>query len=430
MISREILKQVMLDQRSLQGDMSVSREGLVQVKTWASNDLIVIITGIRRCGKSTLVKQLRELIHEQDFTLNFEDERLISFQVEDFQTLLELFIEQFGDQKTVYFDEIQNVIGWERFVRRLHEYGYKIYITGSNAHLLSKELGTHLTGRYLSFALYPYSFREYLQASHHPITDINAMTTIERSLYKKYFNEYINQGGLPGYLKNNDPEYLAMIYENIIYRDIISRYNIPNEKPIKELALFLASNISKLITFSSLRKMLGLASGTTVSQYCQYLENCYLFFFINRYDDSLKRQLLAPKKCYIIDSAIANVIGFRNSSDTGRFLENIVFLELKRRYQDQIYQIYYHKDKNECDFILRKARTIFQAIQVCLHLDNEQTKKREYAGLLEAMETYGLDSGLILTENQSFEENVPLNNKIVQIKVQPIWEWLLGTNYR
>lgn len=424
MFSKEILKSIIIDQRDLPSDLSVNREVLPTISKWRDNDHIVIVTGIRRCGKSTLIKQNRQYCSEQDFSLSFEDERLISFKVTDFQSLLEVFIELFGEQKTIYFDEIQNVLGWERFIRRLHEYGYKIYITGSNAHLLSIELGTHLTGRYLKLELYPYSFSEYLEAMQHSLTESAQLTTIARSLYKKYFNEYMLDGGLPEYLKTKNPAYLSMLYDNILYRDIISRYNIPNEKPIKELALYLASNIGKLITFSSLRKMLGLASGTTVTQYCQYLENSYLFFFINRFDVSLKRQLLAPKKCYVIDNKMASVIGFRTSNDTGRFLENVVFLELKRR---DIYEIYYHFDKKECDFILRKGTKIIEAIQVCQHLSDPDTKAREYAGLIEAMENYELDSGLILTDNDSFEETIIINKKTVHIKVLPVWEWLLQT---
>jgi predicted AAA+ superfamily ATPase len=421
MISREILKQIILDQRARQSDSHVLREALPRVQEWLENKQIIIVTGLRRCGKSTFMKQIRELLKEVDFCINFEDERLIGFTVQDFQALLEVFIELFGAQKTIYFDEIQNIEDWERFVRRLHDEGYKIYITGSNAHLLSKELGTHLTGRYLSLEMYPYSFREYNIDCNHEASDSTLFDTTQRALHKKWFNEYLTQGGLPEYLQNKDTHYLIMLYENILYRDIISRYNIPHEKPLKELALYLANNIGKSLSYNSLRKMLGLASGTTVAQYCQYLENSYLFFFINRYDDSLKRQMLAPKKSYIIDNAMAQVLGFRTSHDAGRFLENTVFLELKRR---DVGEIYYHQGAKECDFILRKGRNITQAIQVCLHLNDQETAEREYAGLLEAMQAYGLDSGLILVEDENRTESITVEGKKFQITIQPVWEWM------
>jgi hypothetical protein len=379
--------------------------------------------GLRRCGKSTVMKQLRDLQKEQDFCLNFEDERLVNFTVEDFQVLLTVFIEMFGIQKTIYLDEIQNIEGWERFARRLHDDGYKIYITGSNAHLLSKELGTHLTGRYLALELYPYSFREYNISKNHAIVETKNLDTTQSSLCKKYLNEYLIQGGLPEYLQNGNPEYLAMLYENILYRDIISRYNIPNERPIKELALLLASNIGKLLSYNSLKKTLGLASGTTVAQYCQYLQNSYLFFFVNRYDYSLKRQMLAPKKCYMIDNAMADALGFRTSNDTGRFLENSVFLALKRQ---NLGEIYYHQHKNECDFLIRKGHKIIQAIQVCQSLQDLDTKEREYNGLIEAMQLYDLSAGLILVQNEKREETITVDGKKLHIVVQPIWEWLLN----
>jgi predicted AAA+ superfamily ATPase len=424
MISREILKQIIMDQRARQTDAHVvPRESLPRIRAWEDNKQIIIITGLRRCGKSTFMKQIQATLTEIDFCMNFEDERLISFTVENFQALLEVFIELFGAQKTIYFDEIQNIEGWERFIRRLHDDGYKIYITGSNAHLLSSELGTHLTGRYLTLELYPYSFREYNIACSHDSSASSAFfDTTQRALHKKWMNEYLIEGGLPEYLSHKDPQYLTMLYENILYRDIISRYNIPNEKPIKELALYLASNIGKLLSYNALKKMLGLASGTTVAQYCQYFENSYLFFFINRYDDSLKRQMFAPKKSYIIDNAMGNVLGFRTSNDTGRFLENAVFLELKRR---DIGEIYYHQGEKECDFIVRKGRKIVQAIQVCQHLQDENTLAREYAGLLEAMQTYKLESGLILVENESSSDSMIIEGEKFHIKIQPIWDWML-----
>lgn len=421
MFNSSDLKQIILDQRELRKlDDNVPRQKFKKVQELTASRFIVIVMGIRRCGKSTMMQQLRDTQPEHDFCLSFEDERLVSFTVEDFQTLLEVFIELFGEQKTLYFDEIQNIEGWELFIRRMHDYGYKIYITGSNANLLSRELGTHLTGRYVTVELYPYSFQEYCIARQHGIV-IERQTTAQKALHKKWLNEYQIEGGFPEYLQNPINDYLRTLYENILYRDIIKRYNLPSEKPIKELVVYLASHIGKTITYHSLSKTLGLSSGITVQEYCGYLENCYLFFLLYRYDPSLKKQLNAPKKAYIIDTALARVLGFRTSEDTGRFLENMVFIELKRRYKENIY---YHQDEYECDFILREGIKIIQAIQVTQHLQDPNTKQREYRGLIDAMQAYNLNTGIILTENEQGEEKLSVAGKTYHIQIMPIAQWL------
>lgn len=424
MFDINVLREVILDQQALYvARRYVPRHQFEKVLDFASNPQVIILKGVRRCGKSTLMQQVRQIQNDKDYFLSFEDERLISFAVEDFQMLLEVLIELFGIQKTFYFDEIQNVIGWERFIRRLHDQGNKIYITGSNANLLSRELGTHLTGRYISIELYPYSFYEYNLAQKNPIDEsLKTLTTAKRSIRKRWLNEYQQAGGFPEYLENQKVEYLSMLYESILYRDIISRYRIPNEKPIKELVFYLASNIGKTTSYNNLSKTIGVSSGATVAEYGNYLENSYLFFFIHRYDFSLKKQIQSPKKCYIIDTALAHILGFRTSSDTGRFLENLVFIELKRRNWGSIY---YHQGKNECDFLIRQGNSITHAMQVTQSLKDPDTEKREYAGLIEAMQTYHLTSGLILTENETGEKEILMGEKTVIIKIQPIWEWLL-----
>jgi uncharacterized protein len=422
MFDGSCLKQIIVDQQEERKLIdNIPRQQFNKIQELSQSRLIVIVMGIRRCGKSTLMQQIQSIQPEQDFCLSFEDERLISFNVEDFQILLEIFIELFGEQKTLYFDEIQNIEGWELFIRRMHDYGYKIYLTGSNANLLSRELGTHLTGRYVTVELYPYAFAEYCVAKQHSI-DVKRQTTTQKSLQKKWLNEYQTDGGFPEYLQNPINDYLRTLYENILYRDIINRYNLPHEKPIKELVVYLASNIGKTITYNRLSKTLGLSSGATVQEYCGYLENCYLFFLLYRYDPSLKKQLIAPKKSYIIDTALARILGFRASEDKGRFLENMVFIELKRRFADNIY---YHQGKYECDFIIREGIDIIQAIQVTQHLQGPETREREYRGLLDAMQTYGLLEGIILTENELGVDKRVEAGKAYHIQIMPIAQWLL-----
>lgn len=414
-----LLKLVIADQREESSEqVYVKRERETTLLPLIKNKEIIVLTGIRRCGKSVLLQRIRSHTEESDYYFNFEDERLISFAVEHFQMLHEVFIELFGVQNTFFFDEIQNILGWEVFVRRLYNSGAKIFITGSNANLLSKELGSRLTGRYISVEIYPYSFDEFVQHKWSEIQTIKNLSTRHIGQLKKLFSEYCAIGGIPEYVNFENSDYLHSLYQSIIYRDIIARYKLSNDKTMLELVFYLASNCSKETTFSALRKLLRLGSASTVSDYCYYLENSFLCFMVNRISASVKAQLQSPKKVYFIDHRLAKVIGFRLSEDRGRMLENIVFIELKRRG----YDIYYYREKKECDFVLRQNGTIIAAIQVCQDLENAATRAREFEGLIAALEQYSLIEGLIITENNE-ETAIADNHKIL---VVPIWKWLLS----
>ncbi len=395
----------------------VNRDAYEKVYSLSERDEIVVITGLRRVGKSTLLQQLRESAPQSDYYFNFDDDRLIHFELKDFQKLLELFIELYGIQKIFYFDEIQNIEGWETFVRRLHDQGNKIYITGSNATLFSQELGTRLTGRYIQIELYPYSFCEVVR---HVLPNIDfPITTEERGLYAKAFASYFYSGGIPSYFNSQDVVLLQTLYESVLYRDIISRYKLTNDRPIKELVYYLSSNVGKEFSYSGLAKMIGLGSATTISDYCYFLSMSYLCYTVTRFSHSLAKQQHHNKKCYFVDHAMAKALGFRSTEDKGRFLENLVYIELRRRGGE----IYFHKEERECDFIVRRQGAISEAYQVCTELYNPTTREREIAGLMEALQSYNLERGVILTEHQ--EENIELkiNDKIVSIHIFPVWKW-------
>ncbi|OGT42153.1 MAG: hypothetical protein A3F13_04970 [Gammaproteobacteria bacterium RIFCSPHIGHO2_12_FULL_40_19] len=414
MINQEVIKQLIQDQKSIRlPDALIQREIWADFAPYQHNNQIIVIKGMRRCGKSTFMQWVRSLEKQPHYYFNFDDDRLVNFTVDDFQILLELFIELIGPAKIVFFDEIQNISGWERFIRRLHDQDYKIYLTGSNARLFSRELGTHLTGRTISIEMYPYSFSEYLAAKKITVKKQKTYATQEKGQIKNYFNQYAKMGGIPDYIRFEQPEYLNDLYESILYRDIIVRHNIGKEQALKSLVYYLASNIGKDVSFNKLKSLLKLASATTVSDYCYFIEMSYLCFFINQYSHSLKAQSHYGKKEYFVDQALAQRIGFRVSEDFGRTLENIVFIELKRRK----YEIFFHKGNYECDFLIKEAHQITQAIQVTAHLEDTVTRQREFNGLNEAMSVYQLKNGLILTENTEFKEG--------NINVMPIWKWLL-----
>lgn len=422
MINNQELKQIILDQAEKGSDKLIEREVFKEVNVLRHNTFIVVIIGVRRCGKSSVLQMIRNQSSERDFFISFDDDRLVTFEVDDFQRLLECLIELYGPQKTIYLDEIQLIPGWERFVRRLHDAEYKIYITGSNAHLFSKELGTRLTGRYIEVEMYPFSFREFVLLKTLQLPKKN-MTTNEVAQMKQLFSSYMREGGLPEYLKYQLSGYLHTLFENVLYKDIITRYNISSERVIKQLAHYLASNIAKDTSYSGLAKMLN-SNAVTISDYCQYFETSYLFFSINRFSASLKRQLGYHKKTYSIDTALAQTIGFRLSEDMGRMLENIVYLELKRHR----YEIYFYREKKECDFIVKANHEITMAIQVTMSLSNPETKARELAGLLEAMRQHKLNQGLILTEDETDEFEHNIHDVDYKIYVKPVWRWLIENN--
>lgn len=404
-------------------DEVIKRECLEGNAFKEKNPFVHIFSGVRRCGKSTLLHFVRSIESDRDYYMNFDDERLVDFHVSDFQKLYELFIEKFGEQDVFYFDEIQNVQGWERFVRRLHDEGKKVYVTGSNANLLSKELGTHLTGRYIKTELYPFSFKEYLDFKcQSPSGKIDLLSTAERANLNKNFLKFVKDGGFPEYLKTQNGEYLKQLYESVIYKDIVVRYKLPNEKILKELGLYCASNIGKLISFNNLKNLFGAGSATTIKEYLEYFENSYLFFSINKFDYSLKKQIYAPKKVYCVDTGLAKEIGFRFSQDSGRYLENTVFLELKRRNEN----IFYHSGLYECDFVIQRGSKIKSAIQVSTNVETSERKEREFAGLVEAMESYNLNEGLLVTEREDGEEIVKINGKKRVIRIFPAWKWFLS----
>lgn len=415
---KDLLKQIILEQQEI---LHAQNKRYVQryiADEWLQTSEILIISGIRRCGKSVLMQQIRDRLVEKDFFFNFDDERLANFKLDDFQKLQECFVELFGEQHTYYFDEIQNIEGWERFVRRLYNAGNKIVITGSNARMLSRELGTHLTGRYIQVEIYPFSFQEYLAMNEIPVNAKTLYTTTGRATMVKSFVKYMECGGFPKFLQDGSVSYLTSLYESIIYRDILTRNGLTNEKEMLELMFYLASNATKRVTYSSLGKVVGIQHPDTIKNYLEYIQQTYLISQLFRYDPSVKKQMMSPKKIYFVDNAIIKRIGFNATENNGVFLENLVFIELKRRGWD----VYYYADKKECDFIVRKGLHISDAYQVTLKMDSPQTREREIAGVREAMQAYSLSKGYILT----FEGKETINfddGNIVE--VVPVWEWIL-----
>lgn len=422
---KEQLRQIVADQKNISNTYSYAakREEYAGVLEHMPHDQVLVISGVRRCGKSTLLHYVRSKQAEQDYFINFDDERLSRFSVEDFQTLFEVFIELYGNQTYFYFDEIQNILGWERFVRRLHDNNNKVFITGSNASMLSKELGTHLTGRHHQIELYPFSFREYLDFFDVELTQLD--TTRGKGEALKRFRDYLTDGGFPGFLAYRQADYLKDLYQSILYRDIVTRYGITRVNELKEMVYFIASNVGSLVSYGKIKQMLQIGNTTTIKDYFYYLQEAYLAFTIQKFHYSAKRQLLAPKKIYFIDSAMAQMVGFRFSDNVGHMLENLVYLELRRRYAE----IFYHSNQHECDFIIRDRGRIEYAYQVTQSLADAKTKQREITGLVEAMAEHDLSNGMILTLDESDHITITEGDSSYSIDIMPIWRWLLPNTH-
>ena len=398
-------------------DTGIERTQLAELERAMPLPHAVIISGLRRAGKSTLLAQLAHRLGEDTFYyVNFEDERLLGFEAEDANYLFGLLVELFGERSIFVVDEIQNVDGWEHFVRRFMEMGLKFYITGSNASLLSRELGSRLTGRYVPIELFPFSFVEFLRFRGYAVPDLARLTTVDTARLQGYLGEYLRLGGIPEPLKYPDLPLARTLYDDVLYRDIATRHRIAEVRALKELAFYLMSNPASLVSFNKLKDQLQLGSVNTVKNYIDYLENSWLLFTMNVYDFSVKRQQVAPKKVYAIDTGLANAVGFSFSANTGRLLENLVFLALRRRTQE----IYYTTSPAgfEVDFYLPETRELLQVTQ---NMEQPATREREVRALTDAMRGLDLSHGLILTDANA----EPIEVDGMTIEVRSLAEWLL-----
>ena len=418
-----MLREMIVEQQQQFEDrpIGIRRTQLSRIKRRVELPHVVVVSGLRRCGKSTLLSQIRQAYYKGAvYYFNFEDERLSGMASRDLNDLYELFLELFGESRVFFFDEIQNIPGWELFVRRMRDRGFKFYITGSNASLLSKEIGTRLTGRYLPMELYPFSFEEFLLFKGHVFEERQLYSTKDRAVLKRYFNEYLKKGGLPEFLKYEDRDILKALYDDILYRDIVARYEIKEIQTLRDLSLYLLSNAGTPFSYNRLKQMLGLGSVNTVKSYIEYLENTYLIATVTPFSHSLRKQLAGQKKAYGVDNGLLSFVSFKFSENRGRFLENLVFMELKRRGKE----VYYYKTQNgrEVDFLVKEGREPKELIQVTQGLGKQNVKEREIGALVLAMKELGMRKGLLLTEED--ETEIKTNHKVIEVR--PIYKWLLA----
>jgi len=421
-ITKDLLKAIIIDQRAnfIAQDPGVTREILADLKNIINSRQITLITGLRRVGKSTLLAQIAKVYFKKNnfYYLSFEDERLSHFSIDDFDLLYQVFLEEYGEQPYFFLDEIQNIPQWERFVRRIHDRGYNFIVTGSNASLLSRELGTRLTGRYIQINLFPFSFKEYLQLNKFK----TGSTTREKVALERHLKQYLKSGGIPNAILYPDINIHGSLYNDVVYRDIVARFNLENASSIKELGSYLLSNIATLISYNKLKELLKLGSVTTVKNYIDYFIDSWLFFIVNKYAYSIKEQSIAAKKIYGIDNGLINNLGFSFSPNTGRLLENMVYLQLKR----QNMPIYYYKTKTgkEVDFYLPKSGEL---IQVSLSMTNKDTLERELTALSDAASEIKVKGGKVKCLLITLDSSNHIAKSSNDVKIVSLSHYLLTT---
>ncbi len=391
-------------------DRNVPKEILLR---YLSAPNILAILGVRRCGKTTFSLMLTR---EKYGYVDFDDERLYGVQTKDLNNVLQAFYELYGkDLENIVLDEVHNVPGWELFANRLRR-TKKVILSGSNAKMLAGELATHLTGRYMDFTLYPFSFTEHLM-----IKDIKPDIYSTKSIaeVKTALSEYIKTGGFPE-CHIFGAGIVSKVYEDIIHKDIIQRHKIKDRRIFSEFAKYMVSSFSKEVTFRQLKHITSIKNVSTIRKYVDYLESAYLIFLVNRFSFKLKEQMKAPKKVYCIDAGIVNSVAFKFSGDMGRLMENLVAVELMRR---NSYagggEIYYWKDhqQREVDFVVKKGESVESLIQVSCVSSRIEIEEREIKSIIKASQELRCKNMLLITWDYQGEIN--------GIRCIPLWKWLL-----
>jgi len=381
------------------------------------NDLIKVIVGPRRAGKSFFAMHFLNKQGKFGYA-NFDDEKLA--EVNNYDEIITAMNSIYDNPKFVLFDEIQNLPKWELFANRLQRQGYKLIITGSNSNLLSRELATHLTGRHLLTNIFPFSFKEYLKFENKELTNTET---------KEKLSKYLFNGGYPEILSKKVAlkEYLLLLFNSILYKDIIKRYKIRNPKQIEDLATYLISNIANEYSHNSLAKIGKIKSSHTIEKYLSYLEESFILFSLSRFSYKVKEQLSSNKKIYCIDNGFIQAKSFKASPDLGKLYENLVASKLKKQEVDEKLRFYYWKNQQqeEVDFVIKEGIKVKQLIQVCFNIKDLKTKNREIRALIKASKELRCNNLLIVTEDTESEEKVEWFGDKRIIKFIPLWKWLL-----
>lgn len=408
---------------------------------------IISFIGVRRSGKTSYLYQIMDyLLNKKNISkknlvyINFEDDRLYPLNGGEFNSIIDNIenIIDYDKSQNVYLflDEIQNIPNWSRWLRRVQDTknNFKIFITGSSSKLLSREIATELAGRTISLEVYPLTFKEYLDFKEIKINLQTINYSNHKSSLLKEFNQYLIGGGFPEILQEHENSDLVLqsYFESIFFRDLVERYNIKSINMFSDFLKLLINNTSGIVSLSKMENILKSighkVSKSTLSEYLNYAQEVYFIFTLQVFSYKIKDQLIYPKKIYSIDNGLNNAISLKFSNNFGALLENLVFLELKRKNKEMFY--FLTKEGLEVDFLIKDNLEFSQLIQVSMSLKEENTKKREFKSLTKAMNELNLNEGLILTLDEDFKEirEVKSENgekRKIKIIVKPVWKWLL-----
>lgn len=423
MIETRVLRKIILEKPRV-------KKYIKRDVTLVDIDKIMTIIGPRRAGKTYFLFQIidgllqKKINSNQILYINFEDERLSYLKQEDLGRIIEEFYNLFPENKKkksyFFFDEIQNVSGWPKFLRRIYDKeNCKIFVTGSSAKLLSKEIATELRGRTWSYEIFPFNFNEYLKSQGQEVTKKDLYSP-KTHIVCKYFEKYLEGGGFPEVVnltKEQKVELLQNYYETVLFRDVIERNKLKNIDVVKDVFKELLNNFSRMVSVNKIYKVLKSMNRNVSKDFLYpllgHLEDTMYCFFVHLYSESTRKRIINPKKVYFIDTGFIYSLIFKKNEKSWIY-ENLVAIELFRRG----FELNYFQGKGECDFVATdKIKKKKMPIQVTLDSSNE----REIDGLIECMEYLKVKKGLILTEDE--EKEINKNGYVIQCV--PVWKWLL-----
>ena len=394
------MKTIILNQRR-ERDELMSRPYLMRrsnqdTDLLLSSSLIKLITGPRRVGKST---QALLMLRDKNFAyLNFDNYSLLDAW--DANLAMRMLDDVYPGYEYILLDEVQNLDGWDLWVSELYRLGKNLVITGSNARMLSSEMATVLTGKYLQLEMLPFSLEEFFDWNK---LDLHCLNPEDKTNSLVLADDYLRNGGYPEVVASRQltRSYLDTLFDSIVWKDVAKRHNVRNVTDLNNLAMYLVSNFCNPVSANDLTTELGFSSVNTTRKYMDYLHEPYLFYYLSRYNNKLKLMKKAPRKVYVVDNGFVTSKAFSLSDNLGRLLENQVFIELVRRGYDVERTMFYYRSRNdkEVDFVLRKEAHIERLVQVCYDMSNPKTEKREVDSIVECAGELKCSNLVIVTNN-------------------------------